>query len=71
MNTPVIVNRLGGTVKLARICDVTPSAVSQWKKRGIPKPWMTHLKSQYPAAFEIPAQPWELEEACAAEETLP
>ena len=27
---------LGGTGKVAKMCDVEPAAVSQWRKNGIP-----------------------------------
>ena len=31
-----IIDLLGGTGKVAKMCDVEPAAVSQWKIRGIP-----------------------------------
>ncbi len=31
-----IVNLLGGTTRVARMCKVTPAAVAQWKTKGIP-----------------------------------
>ena len=31
-----IIDLLGGTSKVAKMCDVNPAAVSQWKVRGIP-----------------------------------
>lgn len=39
-NDPVaelVIDGLGGTVTVASLCDVTPSAVSHWRKKGIPK----------------------------------
>ena len=34
---------LGGTVKVAKMCDVEPAAVSQWKKNGIPREQLLFL----------------------------
>jgi hypothetical protein len=31
-----IIDLLGGTGKVAKMCDVAPAAVSQWRIRGIP-----------------------------------
>lgn len=31
-----IIDLLGGTGKVAKMCDVNPAAVSQWRIRGIP-----------------------------------
>ena len=31
-----IIDLLGGTGKVAKMCNVDPAAVSQWKTRGIP-----------------------------------
>jgi hypothetical protein len=36
MDTPAIIDRLGGTSKTAEICGVTPAAVTLWKQTGIP-----------------------------------
>lgn len=36
-NTPSeIVDRLGGTAAVAKMCDVRQASVSEWRKRGIP-----------------------------------
>jgi DNA-binding transcriptional regulator YdaS (Cro superfamily) len=53
MNTQanMIVDALGGTVKAASLCGITPSAVSQWRTNGIPKPWMSFLKLARPDVF--------------------
>lgn len=32
-----LIDRLGGPVALATLCDVSSQAVSQWKRYGIPK----------------------------------
>ncbi len=31
-----IINLLGGTTAVAKMCKVTPPAVAQWKTKGIP-----------------------------------
>jgi hypothetical protein len=36
MDTAAIIDRLGGTAQAARICGVTPAAVTLWKRTGIP-----------------------------------
>lgn len=46
-----IINRLGGTGAVAKLCDVTPQAVSQWREAGIPKPWMKYLQLAKPEEF--------------------
>lgn len=32
-----LIEQLGGTTAVAKICSVKPQAVSQWKRNGIPK----------------------------------
>lgn len=32
-----IISRLGGPVKVARMCEITPQAVSMWRRNGIPR----------------------------------
>lgn len=51
MDTNLIIDRIGGTSIVAGICEVTPSAVSQWRVNGIPRPWMMFLREAFPAAF--------------------
>jgi transcriptional regulator with XRE-family HTH domain len=51
-----IIEALGGTAKVAGICGVSPQAVSQWKTKGIPKPWLKFLQSAYPKVFKIKAE---------------
>lgn len=36
MNASEIIETLGGTFKTAKLCGVSPSAVSQWRTNGIP-----------------------------------
>ena len=37
MNTTDIIQFLGGTFAVAKMCKVSPPAVSQWRTNGIPK----------------------------------
>ena len=43
-----IIDALGGNVKVGKFCGITDSAVSQWRKNGIPKPWMKLFKVKWP-----------------------
>ena len=52
MNPNAIIDKIGTTAEVARICDVTDSAVSQWRTNGIPKPWLMFFREKYPHAFE-------------------
>jgi hypothetical protein len=47
----VVIRRLGGTSAAARICEIEPASVSNWKKNGIPKPWIKFLRLAFPEAF--------------------
>ncbi len=47
-----LIKALGGTVQVARICSVSAPSVSQWRKRGIPKPWMLLFRERYPERFD-------------------
>ncbi len=37
---------LGGTGKVAKLCDVEPAAVSHWKKNGIPREQLLFLAAR-------------------------
>jgi hypothetical protein len=47
-----IIDRLGGTVAVASICEVKPQAVSQWREKGIPKAREMYLRLRFPEAFQ-------------------
>lgn len=57
-----VIGALGGPSKVSKLLGgaevITPQAVSQWKKGGIPKGWRSYLKTRRPKAFlaEEPAQ---------------
>ncbi|WP_080425301.1 hypothetical protein [Burkholderia ubonensis] len=46
-----LIDRLGGTGRTAEICDTSASAVSQWRRNGIPKPRLQFLRLAHPEAF--------------------
>jgi hypothetical protein len=48
MNANKIIDALGGTSAVAKLFEVTTGAVSQWRKKGIPKARLLHLKSIRP-----------------------
>ena len=45
------IDAIGGSTVLARLCGVTSQAVSQWRRKGIPKPWRMYLRLLKPEAF--------------------
>lgn len=53
MDTNKIIDSLGGTVEVARLCDVKPQAVSQWRSKGIPKYRLQYLELLKPDVFGI------------------
>ncbi len=46
-----IIDSLGGTNEVARICQVTAQAVSQWRTDGIPHARLMYLKLARPDVF--------------------
>ena len=42
-----VVEELGGTAALASMCGVRPSSVSDWKRTGIPRPWVLYLRERF------------------------
>jgi hypothetical protein len=51
MNNSSVIDKLGGTNEVARICGVTPQAVSQWRTDGIPSARKMYLQLLKPEAF--------------------
>lgn len=47
-----IIDALGGTVAVARLCKVKPPSVSDWRKEGIPPARRMYLQAVRPGAFE-------------------
>lgn len=46
-----IIDALGGTAEVARLCGVKPPSVTQWRTNGIPKARLMFLKLARPDAF--------------------
>ncbi|MCA8326103.1 Cro/CI family transcriptional regulator [Burkholderia cepacia] len=56
----LVIDRLGGTSAVARICEIKPPSVHEWRTKGIPKPRLQFLRLAFPDAFSVddkPAQP--------------
>lgn len=54
MNANEIIELLGGTSKVAEICEVTSGAVSQWKSANkIPNARLLYLKLLRPEIFKM------------------
>lgn len=51
MDANRIIDALGGTNAVARLCECTPASVSGWRKDGIPKPRLMYLRAVRPEAF--------------------
>lgn len=47
-----VIAALGGSSAVARLCDVDPAAVSQWKGDGIPHARRQYLQLLRPEVFE-------------------
>ena len=47
-----IIDALGGTGEVAKLCDVFPSAVSQWRTDGIPRARLMYLRVVRPEVFK-------------------
>lgn len=50
-----IIDLIGGTTYVARLCEVRPQAVSKWRRCGIPASWRKYLAAIRPDVFEIAA----------------
>lgn len=51
MDNSNIIDKFGGTNEVARLCDVSPQAVSQWRNDGIPNARLMYLKLLRPDVF--------------------
>lgn len=52
MNPSEIIDALGGTFRVAELCEVRPPSVSDWRKYGIPRARMMFLRIARPEVFE-------------------
>jgi hypothetical protein len=48
-----IIDRLGGTTEVARICQIKPPSVSEWRSTGIPPARRQYLELLRPDAFGV------------------
>ncbi|WGG48944.1 hypothetical protein [Rugamonas sp. DEMB1] len=46
-----IIDSLGGTSEVARLCEIQPPSVSEWRKNGIPKTQLKFLRLARPDVF--------------------
>ncbi|WP_455016702.1 Cro/CI family transcriptional regulator [Kingella oralis] len=51
MHQEYFIQVFGGVSEVAKVCGITRSAVSQWKRNGIPKAQMNFLKTKFPRKF--------------------
>ncbi len=51
MNADEIIDALGGTNEVARLCEVKPPSVSDWRKEGIPNARLMYLRVIRPDVF--------------------
>lgn len=61
------IDDLGGTVSVAKACEITKGAVSQWRKNGIPKAQLKFLSLKFPIQYQQIYGDIELAEKSAAE----
>ena len=47
-----LIDALGGTSEAAKICKVSPQAISQWRLTGIPEARRMYLEVVYPKLFK-------------------
>ena len=58
MNATKIIDLLGGTSRVAELCNVKPPSVTGWKRHGIPRARLMYLQILRPDVFEkVPASP--------------
>ena len=46
-----IIDEFGGTTAVAQLCEISPQAVSKWRKYGIPDSRIKYLKLLKPHIF--------------------
>ena len=51
-NDSDLIDALGGTSEVARLCDLTTGAVSQWRTNGIPRAWKKFFRLARPQIFK-------------------
>jgi hypothetical protein len=56
MDDSEIIDRLGGTAEVARLCEVQPPSVSEWRRHGIPRARRQYLELLRPEIFRATGQ---------------
>lgn len=51
MDANQIIDALGGTNEVARLCEIKPPSVSEWRRDGIPHARLMFLKLARPDVF--------------------
>lgn len=46
-----IIDKLGGTYAVARICDIKPPSVCKWRHKGISRGHLKYLRLRFPVEF--------------------
>ncbi len=52
MNDSDLIDKIGGPTVVAKLLEVTPQAVSQWRDKGIPRARMMYLRLVRPDLFQ-------------------
>lgn len=52
-NACKIIDALGGTFAVAKLCQIKPPSVSEWRRQGIPKAREMFLKAVHPEVFGL------------------
>ena len=47
-----IIDALGGTTKVAELCQIASPSVSEWRVKGIPKARRMYLQVLFPEVFK-------------------
>ena len=56
MDSCQLIDALGGTAEVARLCDVKQPSVSEWRKNGIPAARLMYLRAVRPDLFVEPSR---------------
>lgn len=51
MDANLIIDALGGTAEVARLCNVKSPSVSEWRQNGIPPARLQYLRLLRPEVF--------------------
>lgn len=53
MDPNKIIDALGGTAAVARMCEITQPSVSEWRKQGIPRARLLFFRAIRPDLFRV------------------